>query len=642
MISFLSWRNARECLLGAIGIYVLGFLALKFYAVNGTRAVPLWPSSGLALGLLLLRGWRLFPAIILGSIPMLLTSGFNSPIIILGPLANAIEALTGWFLLIRLLRFSPRMGDLRDIRNLITVGATVGPFLHAILCTAILTPPGSFEPEILLLSTLLFFIGDALGIIVFTPIVLALGKGLSFIPKGMTPLKWALITGASVAVVIITFQQNMDSQISFPLAFLPFPILLWTTLSLGIPGTALAVALVTTISMGFTVMGRGPFVYPNPLETYGHLTVYILVITTTNLVMASVEDARSHGHLKKRLSTLTAGLGYWEWMKESGWKNLGIIKPQQRGEVEHLGFPPILPDNWGLLVEPGQMCHLPWNQLREGMESGRYLSGDISISNGHPGAVFEVTGLIVKTDTKGLPTSLLGTIRDVTAERRATFDRLRIAQKEMEIRSIRSQLNSHFLFNSLNVIKALISVDAAKCREAVVSLSELLRSSLRITRSTLIPLSEEMKVIRSYLDLQAIRYGDHLSLSVTIGPHVDHLMVPPMLFHQLVENAFKHGVDAIEEKCFLAIRAERDGNSGDLRLSVTNSGRLGQSSPKGLGLGSIREQLAALYGKPASFTITQEPHDLVLAVIRIPIAPSEASGISEVSGNSGNSRFQEA
>jgi integral membrane sensor domain MASE1/two-component sensor histidine kinase len=642
MIPFLSWRNARECLLGAIGIYAIGFLALKFYAVNGTRAVPLWPSSGLALGLLLLRGWRLFPAIILGSIPMLLTSGFNGPIIILGPLANAIEALTGWFLLIRLLRFSPRMGDLRDIRNLITVGATVGPFLHAVLCTAILTPPGSFEPEILLLSTLLFFIGDALGIIVFTPIVLALGKGLSFIPKGMTPLKWALISGSSVAVAGMAFQQNMHSEMSFPLAFLPFPILLWTALSLGVPGTALAAALVTTIAMGFTVMGRGPFVDPNPLETYGHLTVYILVITTTNLVMASVEDARSHGHLKKRLSTLTAGLGYWEWLKESGWKNLGIIKPQQRGEVDNLGFPPILHENWGLLVEPGQISHLPWNQLREGMEAGRYLSGDISISNAHPGAVFEVTGLIVKTDARGLPTSLLGTIRDVTAERRATFDRLKIAQKEMEIRSIRSQLNSHFLFNSLNVIKALISVDAVKCREAVVSLSEILRTTFRMTRSTLIPLREEIKVIRSYLDLQAIRYGYHLSISVTIGPDLDHLMVPPMLFHQLVENAFKHGVDAIEKKCFLAIRAERDGKNGNLRLSVSNTGRLGQSSPEGLGLSSIWEQLEALYGTSASFTITQETHNLVLAVIRIPIPSSEASGISEVSGNSGNSRFQEA
>ena len=255
------------------------------------------------------------------------------------------------------------------------------------------------------------------------------------------------------------------------------------------------------------------------------------------------------------------------------------------------------------------------------METGRYLSGQISISNGHPGAVFEVTGLIVKTDAKGLPTSLLGTIRDVTAERRAASDRLKIAQKEMEVRSIRSQLNSHFLFNSLNIIKSLIGEDSAKCREAVVSLSELLRSTFRMTRSTVIPLSEEIKVIRSYLDLQAIRYGDHLSLSVTIAPDVDQLMVPPMLFHQLVENAFKHGVDAVDGPCRLEIRAER--LEGLIILSVLNSGRLGRTVSEGLGLRSICEQLEALYGAAASFTITQKPKDLVIAVIRIPLPPSE-------------------
>ena len=642
MIRFFSLRNAWECLLGAIAVFALCMVGQEFYKVSGTPAAPLWPSSGLALALLLLRGWRLFPAITFGTIAATQTFGNNLIFSIAGSLGNTMEALLGWFLLVRLLRFSPRMGDFRDIRNLIMVGATAGPFLNALLCTGTLVAMGSLKQGAIPLSILLFWVGNALGIIVFTPVLLALGKGLRFLPSGMTPMRWALLTGAPVAVVILVFQQNMSSEISFPLAFLPFPILLWSALSLSVPGTALAAALATTIATGFTVMGRGPFIHPSTLETYGHLTIYILVITTTNLVMASVEEARSHGHLKKRLSTLTAGMGYWEWLKESGWRNLGIIKPEHRGEVGDLGFPPILPENWGLLVEPGQLSHLPWNQLSEGMETGRYLSGQISISNGQPEAVFEVTGLIVKTDAKGLPTSLLGTIRDVTAERRAASDRLKIAQKEMEVRSIRSQLNSHFLFNSLNVIKSLIGEDAAKCREAVVSLSELLRSTFRMTRSTVIPLSEEIKVIRSYLDLQAIRYGDHLSLSVTIAPDVDQLMVPPMLFHQLVENAFKHGVDAIEEKCFLAIRAKRDGNSGLLTLSVSNTGRLSQSSPEGLGLRSIWEQLAALYGTAASFAITQEPHELVLAVIRIPIPPSEATGISEGSGTSGISRIQAA
>ena len=128
-------------------------------------------------------------------------------------------------------------------------------------------------------------------------------------------------------------------------------------------------------------------------------------------------------------------------------------------------------------------------------------------------------------------------------------------------------------------------------------------------------------MIRSYLDLQKIRYGGHLSLSITVDPAAEHLMAPPMLFHQLVENAFKHGVDAIDGACRLEICAERQ--DGLLTLSVLNSGRLAQIDSEGIGLRSIWEQLDALYGAAASFTITQEPKDLVLAVIRIPLPPSE-------------------
>jgi integral membrane sensor domain MASE1 len=114
------------------------------------------------------------------------------------------------------------MGDFRDIRNLIMVGATAGPFLNALLCTGTLVAMGSLKQGAIPLSILLFWVGNALGIIVFTPVLLALGKGLPFLPSGMTPMRWALLTGAPVAVVIVAFQQNMSSEISFPLAFLPF------------------------------------------------------------------------------------------------------------------------------------------------------------------------------------------------------------------------------------------------------------------------------------------------------------------------------------------------------------------------------------------------------------------------------------
>ena len=108
MIPFFSWRNARECLVGALGIALLCWVGESFYKVSGTLAAPLWPSSGLALGLLLACGWRLFPAISLGT--MTATTVFGDPHLfsLFGSVANTLESLTGWYLMTRVFGFSPR------------------------------------------------------------------------------------------------------------------------------------------------------------------------------------------------------------------------------------------------------------------------------------------------------------------------------------------------------------------------------------------------------------------------------------------------------------------------------------------------------------------------------------------------------
>jgi sensor histidine kinase YesM len=198
----------------------------------------------------------------------------------------------------------------------------------------------------------------------------------------------------------------------------------------------------------------------------------------------------------------------------------------------------------------------------------------------------------------------------------ALENRIAAIRSELENRAIRASLNPHFLFNSLNVIKFLIGQDEAKARDAVVSLSQLLRSSLRITRRDEIPLWEEISTIRSYIDLQKLRYENRLSASLAVDPSAEGVSVPPMLFHQLVENAFKHGIDPAPGKSELVIRAEL--TEGELFLSVSNTGILKTQSPDSMGLRFIREQLLSLYGKAASFTIQQVERNRVLALVTIP------------------------
>ncbi|NBZ96479.1 MAG: hypothetical protein EBR40_08675 [Proteobacteria bacterium] len=99
MIPFFSVRNARDCFLGALGVYALCMIGQEFYKVAGTLAAPLWPSSGLALALLLLGGWRLFPAISLGTIAATQSFGDDPIFSIAGSVANTLESLIGWFLM---------------------------------------------------------------------------------------------------------------------------------------------------------------------------------------------------------------------------------------------------------------------------------------------------------------------------------------------------------------------------------------------------------------------------------------------------------------------------------------------------------------------------------------------------------------
>jgi len=148
----------------------------EFYKVSGTIAAPLWPSSGLALALLLLGGWRLFPAITFGTIAA--TQAFGDSLIfsLAGSLANTLESLIGWFLMVRVFDFSNSMTRVRDSIVLMLAGAPWGTMVSAILCTLGLVAAGAVKPGGIPLSSLLFWTGNVLGILVFTPLTLRISS----------------------------------------------------------------------------------------------------------------------------------------------------------------------------------------------------------------------------------------------------------------------------------------------------------------------------------------------------------------------------------------------------------------------------------------------------------------------------------
>ena len=121
------------------------------------------------------------------------------------------------------------------------------------------------------------------------------------------------------------------------------------------------------------------------------------------------------------------------------------------------------------------------------------------------------------------------------------------SMREVELKNLRNHLNPHFLFNSLNSIKALIEIDSAKAKESLTVLSNLLRGSLMIGQNGTISLSKEIEMVENYLKLEKIRFEERLIVKWAIPQNTDSIMFPPFLLQMLVENALKHGVAGLKE-----------------------------------------------------------------------------------------------
>jgi two-component system LytT family sensor kinase len=162
--------------------------------------------------------------------------------------------------------------------------------------------------------------------------------------------------------------------------------------------------------------------------------------------------------------------------------------------------------------------------------------------------------------------------------------------------ALRSKLNPHFLYNTLNAISTLALQHRG---EDVVQTTALLADMLRMTLDESMPqeitLQREMEIIDKYLEIQRVRFGDRLSVHREIGVDSLGAMVPAMVLQPIVENAIKHGVG--ESKGPVSLDIEAAARGGELHLCVRDRGRgFGSGARDGIGLGATRERLKALYG----------------------------------------------
>ena len=205
---------------------------------------------------------------------------------------------------------------------------------------------------------------------------------------------------------------------------------------------------------------------------------------------------------------------------------------------------------------------------------------------------------------------------------RSEIDRFQLmtSVKEAELRALKSQVNPHFIFNSLNSLRALIDEDPARARMAVTQLANLLRYSLQSGQLETVPFEDELGIVNDYLALEQVRHEERLRLRLDIAPEALHLPIPPMLLQTLVENAVKYGISPRPEGGKIAITARNEG--GALRIQVSNPGEItqaGRVSSTGVGLHNAAERLRLIFGESATLQLRSDTPAMVVAEAVIPL-----------------------
>jgi two-component system LytT family sensor kinase len=251
-------------------------------------------------------------------------------------------------------------------------------------------------------------------------------------------------------------------------------------------------------------------------------------------------------------------------------------------DLEHPGAEAIVP----LTVRPGLTRYLLLGRRSGGR---RYLSEDLQALQRAAGVAAE----------------------QLEQHRESELRRL-VAQAEL--RALQSQIHPHFLFNALNTLYGIIPRDARGARETVLNLADIFRYFLE-TKKTVVPLEEELAIVRAYLEVERMRLGEKLRVEIDVTPEALSTPIPILSIQPLVENAIKHGIAATTGPGLVRIAASIEGSQ--LRVSVSDTGPGFTASRKtetGVGLENVTRRLELSYG----------------AAARLEIQPNQESGGAEV------------
>jgi sensor histidine kinase YesM len=185
---------------------------------------------------------------------------------------------------------------------------------------------------------------------------------------------------------------------------------------------------------------------------------------------------------------------------------------------------------------------------------------------------------------------------------------------EAQLSSLESRIHPHFLFNTLNSIAALIPSDPIRAEDTVGKLASLLRFSLNAHQSGLVPLSQELKIVRDYLEIERTRFGARLRFEIAVPGSLESVKVPPLALQSLVENSVKHVVSQRAQGAAIQVTGSREANRICLEVRDDGPGFSLDAITPEHGLGNLIARIELLYGPTGQLEVARENEKNVVRI----------------------------
>lgn len=280
-------------------------------------------------------------------------------------------------------------------------------------------------------------------------------------------------------------------------------------------------------------------------------------------------------------------------------------------------------------TDPGQLIEAALQVVRETLRvEVRWVGHRIEIATSHQARTLTQQELAF-TESAGAQLERRLDAMRFEQEQRALHlreERLRRLLTEAELKALRTQVDPHFLFNTLNTIADLIGNNPQQAERMTERLAECFRYALANHSRSLSTLDEELGFARQYLEIEQVRFGDRLRVQLSRGDALGNEAVPSLLLQPLLENAIRHGLAPVREGGCVSVHAHREGERLHLQIEDDGVGlRPGFADHAGIGLRNVQDRLRTLYAETAEFLVGARPGGRGTAItIVIPLEPQNA------------------